>query len=734
MSQSAFQNDVNDPFNEVLADYLGRVDDGQSVDREAFIAEHAEFADALRDYFQTAQWLQSLEPNSASDTIDWNRSEDIQHLPMGTIRYFGDYELLEEIARGGMGVVYKARQIKLDRIVAVKMILAGQFATTESIQRFRSEATAAANLRHPHIVPIYEIGEQDGHHFYSMGLVEEKSLAELISHELPDAQATAAIMIKIASAVQYAHEHGVIHRDLKPANILIDHTGQPLITDFGLAKQVEGDSELTQTGQVLGTPSYMPPEQATGRLELIGPPADVYALGAIMYALLTGRPPFLASTTIQILQQVLSNEPVPPHRITPNVSRDLETLCLKCLDKDMTGRFASAEELVEELQRFQQGRPIHSRPINRWTRAWRWCRRNPLPAILSSTICLLVMLFFVNEGFLLHEMRERRKDRQVTVLALSTMVATKSIDETETRLNSVFDPIAHELLTLADHTSDTLLEDDQLDVSSQLLMPIILRDTKISAAMIADTRGREHYLHRDNAPLPNTWHGRLMRRDQWEGKARWYHWQGDSPQTVEPEIVTDKYDPRTRPWFLLAVEQPPEQADRAPQTPVNPHTSQAVHWTDPYRFHTTQQLGISVSYLLPDQQPGRPSTVLAFDVSLRDITSWTITQHPTPNGKVLVLNHKGELLGLPEDPHWRSEHEWASLFLTPLAHLDAPYARGAAEVFSFGLDGLPQVRSFREKDAVWWGAAKPFALGTDLNLWILVLLPESDFDDSLPDK
>ncbi len=230
-------------------------------------------------------------------------------------RRFGDYELLEELARGGMGVVFKARQVKLNRIVALKMILGGQFASDEQVRRFYVEAEAAANLDHPGIVPIYEVGQHEGQHFYSMGFVEGQSLSHrLADGPLPPREA-AELIRKTAEAVAAAHQRGVVHRDLKPSNILLDAQGQPRVTDFGLAKRIESDSGLTAAGRVVGTPSYMPPEQAAGRIDEVGPLADVYALGATLYCLLTGRPPFQAANIPETLRQVIDQEPVSPRQL-----------------------------------------------------------------------------------------------------------------------------------------------------------------------------------------------------------------------------------------------------------------------------------------------------------------------------------------------------------------------------------------------------------------------------------
>ncbi|MGH7140235.1 MAG: serine/threonine-protein kinase, partial [Pirellulales bacterium] len=280
-------------------------------------------------------------------------------------RAFGEYELLAEIARGGMGVVFRARQTRLNRTVAVKMILAGELASHDDVRRFLSEAESAAGLDHPGIVPVYECGQIGGQHFFSMGFIEGQSLAALLAAGPLPPRRAAELVAEVADAVDYAHERGVIHRDLKPGNILLEQGGHPRVTDFGLAKRVASDSNLTRSGQALGTPSYMPPEQASGKLDAIGRAADVYALGAVLYAALTGRPPFQAATPLDTLLQVLEQEPVAPRQLNADVPRDLETIALKCLEKDPLKRYATAAELADELRRFLRGEPIAARPAGR---------------------------------------------------------------------------------------------------------------------------------------------------------------------------------------------------------------------------------------------------------------------------------------------------------------------------------------------------------------------------------
>lgn len=419
-------------LEQAIAAYLEAVDAGHPPDQETFLREHPDLAEELKEFFRGQAEIEQLadpapldaaESPAYLETTRLLRESSDEPETKGRPRrskvgYFGDYELLAEIARGGMGVVYRARQVNLDRTVALKMILAGQLASEADVKRFYQEAEAAANLEHPGIVPIFEVGQHEGQHFFSMAYVDGPSLALLVSlGPLPPSEA-ANIVRHVAQAIAYAHERGVIHRDLKPANVLLARTEggsrgqaveiaatpehperkgfyQPKVTDFGLAKKTEGGSELTGTGQILGTPSYMPPEQATGQVANIGPQADVYSLGAILYCLLTGRPPFQAANVMDTLLQVLEQEPLSPRQLNPAIPKDLETICLKCLNKDRRNRYASAQALAEDLGRFLEGRPVLARPIGPFQKAYRWAKRNRPIAYLMGIIAILLLTGFV---------------------------------------------------------------------------------------------------------------------------------------------------------------------------------------------------------------------------------------------------------------------------------------------------------------------------------------------------
>jgi eukaryotic-like serine/threonine-protein kinase len=399
----------DDSLDGIIAAYLEAVDAGQRPDRQKLLDEHPQHAEALGAFFadhdRMAQAAAPLRLAGASDSEVGGDSSSA--LPR--VRYFGDYELLGEIARGGMGIVYKARQVSLNRVVALKMILAGQFASETEVQRFYAEARAAANLQHRNIVAIHEVGQHEGQHYFSMDYIEGKSLAQIVRENPLPADKASAYLKTIAEAIEFAHRQGTLHRDLKPSNVLIDSFDEPRITDFGLAKRIEGTAQITVTGPITGTPSYMPPEQAGAYDGKVSPASDVYSLGALLYDLLTGRPPFLGENLVVTLNQVLNSEPVAPRLLSPEVPPDLETICLKCLEKDPTRRYPTAAALADDLGRFLRHEPITARPVSQWERGWRWCKRNPMVSSLSAAIAILLVTSAIGGSILAIRERNARQ-------------------------------------------------------------------------------------------------------------------------------------------------------------------------------------------------------------------------------------------------------------------------------------------------------------------------------------
>jgi WD40 repeat protein len=430
-------------FEAVLGSYFEALDAGQAPDRQELLDRHPDLAAELAEFFAEQDRFHRLvaplrpgltepgvsqtrpltgpiashpenpgpattpptEPGAAPANAPAHPSDEtrdssspaqangeLDDLPRGTkVHYFGDYELSRVLGRGGMGVVYRARQVSLNRPVALKMIKAGVLADGEELRRFQNEAEAVALLDHAGIVPIYEVGEHDGQRYFSMKLVNGGSLAERLSAYRDEPKAAARLLADVAEAVHHAHIRGILHRDLKPANILVDNQGQPHVTDFGLARKVEGDSELTASGAILGTPSYMAPEQASGKRGSITMATDVYGLGAILYATLTGRAPFAGDSVIDTLTMVRERPPDPPRKSNAEVPRDLEVICLKCLAKDPRRRYSSAQALADDLRAWLSARPIAARPVGPAERARLWCRRRPAVAGLSALLVVVAL-------------------------------------------------------------------------------------------------------------------------------------------------------------------------------------------------------------------------------------------------------------------------------------------------------------------------------------------------------
>jgi len=400
---------VDSPFDSealaLLDAYLAQLQAGEKPDRDALLRNRPELASAVK----CLDALEVLAPppegfpdeQASSHCVgglggDAENGRDLTEEQAGFPRDFGPDVLIREIGRGGMGVVYEARQKGLDRAVAVKMILAGHLASPDLVRRFQSEAKAAARLRHSNIVHIHDVGRHQGQDFFAMEYIEGPSLAERIARGRLDLDAAVRLTAAVARAVDHLHRQGIIHRDLKPSNILLDPDGRPYVTDFGLAKVFAAGADGTATGVIAGTPSYMAPEQASGRRTQLGPAADVYSLGAILYELLTGRPPFQAESPLDTLMLVLGGDPELPRKLNARIPRGLELICLKCLAKDPAERYASAEALADDLDRFARGEVPEVRPPSWPQRFWSWTRRQPALASRFGALGLFYAIETVN--------------------------------------------------------------------------------------------------------------------------------------------------------------------------------------------------------------------------------------------------------------------------------------------------------------------------------------------------
>jgi serine/threonine-protein kinase len=409
-------------FGEIAFAYLRAREEGRHPDPREWLDRYPEFAPELASFFSDQDEVDRLgaplrEMAGVANRPPTERPArtEAQEDPAGSgppPAAFGDYEVLGEMARGGMGVVYRARQRGLNRLVALKVVRAGEWASPEEVRRFRNEAETVALLDHPSIVPVYEVGEQAGQLYFSMKLVEDGSLARQPDRFRDDPRAAASLLATVARAVHHAHQRGVLHRDLKPSNILLDEGGRPHVTDFGLARRVEADSSLTQSGAIVGTPSYMAPEQATGQKGAVTTATDVYGLGAVLYALLTGRPPFQAESALDTLVQVREREPDPPGGVNSRVPRDLETICLKCLAKEPQRRYGSALALAEDLERFLAGQPIQARPVGVWERGVKWARRRPLVVAAVAGLVVAFIALGAGAGWVLSDRAARQREAQ----------------------------------------------------------------------------------------------------------------------------------------------------------------------------------------------------------------------------------------------------------------------------------------------------------------------------------
>jgi serine/threonine protein kinase len=382
------------PINELMLRWEAARQQGRDLSADELCAECPQLTDELLRRIRAVLAMEHVlgvtehdprrtMPAPSESDAKVTQADDLPRIP--------GYELIRVVDQGGMGVVYEARQIELGRTVAIKMI-SGMRLRPKIVARFRAEAEAAARLQHPNFVQVFQVGEVNGRPFFSMEYVAGGSLAELLARNPPSARAAAELIETLARAIHAAHERGVVHRDLKPSNVMLSADGTLKIADFGLAKRLDDDSGHTHSGEILGTPSYMAPEQAEGKKDQIGPATDVYALGAILYELLAAKPPFQGNSPLDSLRLVVAQEPVAPSRIAPSVPRDLEAICLKCLEKTPSHRYASAQALAEDLRRFVCGQPVTARRIGLVQRAWKWTRRHPQAVALVATLGVLALI------------------------------------------------------------------------------------------------------------------------------------------------------------------------------------------------------------------------------------------------------------------------------------------------------------------------------------------------------
>jgi serine/threonine-protein kinase len=375
----------------LLDSYLAQLQAGQQPNRQDLLHSHPELAGV----FDCLEALDKLAPHQPNElTLPHSDASDSAELPLGDL---GKFELLEELGRGGMGVVYKARQKDLGRLVALKVVLASQLAAQDVIERFHDEARAAAAVQHPNITALYDAGQVLGQPYIAMQYIDGPSLAQRLHQGAMSPDTAARIVAAVAVAVDHLHCKGAVHRDLKPSNVILDNQGTPYITDFGLVKMLTGDSHKTITGVILGTPSYMAPEQAAGRAAEVGPQSDIYSIGAILYECLTGRPPFREATPLDTLVQVLEGEPARPREINPAIPHALEAICLRCLEKTPQRRYPSAAAVANNLERYLKGEPVDGQTAGLLPRFGRWFRREP--ALVTRLVAILACFLLIQVNF-----------------------------------------------------------------------------------------------------------------------------------------------------------------------------------------------------------------------------------------------------------------------------------------------------------------------------------------------
>ncbi|HMF13418.1 MAG TPA: serine/threonine-protein kinase, partial [Gemmataceae bacterium] len=553
-----------DEIETLAAEFLAQLQAGEKPDREALVLGHPHLGERLRRRLALAEMIVRVglapDPSPTRSEASGTESGSLPEPSVGQPTTVADkegasdwrspysspsgYEILRELGHGGMGVVYEARQKSLSRVVAIKMIRAGVYASPDLLARFHVEAEALASLQHPNIVQVYEVGEHDGCPYMVMEYLDGDSLARVLSVHSQSPRAAAELVETLANAMHAAHQRGIVHRDLKPANVFVCRLAEATcghrlsaalkITDFGLAKRLAGDDAQTVTGTILGTPSYMAPEQASGRIHGIGPTADVYSLGSILYEMLTGQPPFRGETGVETIQKVMFEEPQAPSRLRSDVPRDLETICLKCLEKESSKRYATAAEFADDLRRFLDGKPIAARPAGVAERVVKWAKRRPEWAVLVGVIILAVSLLIGSFAWsYARVLGERDRARN------SLQVARKSIDDLYTKMAAErlfdepqLDPLCQELLERARALYEELAQEhgDELEVRRDTALAWFrlgeiyrMRDQRAEAERAyGEAIARQQALRRENPKEPlyrqdlansHNWLGELLRED-----------------------------------------------------------------------------------------------------------------------------------------------------------------------------------------------------------------------------
>lgn len=531
----------------------------------------------------------------------------------GVPQNFGPYEIIEKLGAGGMGVVYRARHTQLNRTVALKMTLLGHLTRDDNVQRFLMEASAVASLDHPNIVPVYEIGEQDGQHFFSMKLIEGNSLADRIPDLQRRPREIARLMILVARAIHHAHSHGLLHRDLKPVNILVDGNNEPYVTDFGLAMRLEDDkTKLTQTGFTIGTPNYMSPEQAMGDKKRLTTSSDVYGLGAVMYELMTGKPPIDGQSPAEVLANVLEKDPVRPSRLNPAIDIDLETICLKALEKSPAKRYRSAEGLAADLELWLDGVPINARRVTTFERAVKWARRHRWFAALIGTVSA-ALGFIVVSGILFNarlnaELHRNEETRRQLEMTLTRQVAER-LDSDFRRLAAVPQGGALLLSQRSDWTEPQLKD---------LLAGVLASDPRVFGVCAAFEPGQFA----------------LNRKDY----ALYVHRSPKGPVFVQFDPET--YKPLYREWDWYA----------------NPRDRGKALWGDPYFDKGGGEIWMS-THSIPFYRGGKFSGVFSLDISIEEyarvMRGWLAEVQMGSGSYGFVVDHTGRIVTHPEMDRFR---------------------------------------------------------------------------------